>query len=59
MRAGALLAEKVPEAADLLTHPAELFSQGGKVQMLGRPRLLAGGLVGEKLPFPIPQRRGL
>jgi len=50
----ALPAEKVPKTPGLLTQPAELFCQGCKVRVRAGPLLLAGGPVGEQLPFPVP-----
>jgi hypothetical protein len=46
-----------------LAHPTPLaqsvqfFGNGRKVWILGSPLLLAGGLVREQLPFPVPQCR--
>ena len=57
MRIGVLLAQKVPKTLDLLTQPVEFVGQGCKVWVGAGPLLLAGGFVGEQLPFPVPQRR--
>lgn len=57
LRVDALLAEKVPQPPDLLTQSVQLSGQGHNLWMGGSPLLLAGGLVGEQLPFPVPQRR--
>jgi hypothetical protein len=57
VRAVVLVAEKVPQLPGLLAQPVQLPGQGGKVWMCGGRLLLAGGLAGEQLPFPVPQRR--
>jgi hypothetical protein len=57
VRVDALMAEKVAERSGLLAQPVQFSGQGRKVWMRGRPLLLAGGLVGEQLPFPVSQRR--
>ena len=54
MRICVLLAQKVPKTLDLLTQPVEFFGQGCKVWVSAGPLLLAGGLVGEQLPFAVP-----
>jgi hypothetical protein len=55
----AVLAEHVPQPLHLAAQPLDLFGQGRQVRVAGLPLVLAGGLVGEQLPFAVAQRTGL
>jgi hypothetical protein len=55
----AVLAEQGMQPLHLAAEAVDLLGQRRQVRVSGQPLVLAGGLVGEQLPFPVSQRRGL
>src|SRR6202034_1031108 len=58
-RFNALLAQQPAQPPDLVRQPVQFVLQRRKVQVRGGPLVLPGGLVGQQLPFPVAEHRGV